>query len=95
MKFLELISVDEKTIAAKELNLTAKKAALQVDRDILSAEDAVNAAEERFTKSFTSKPYSPGLTVNAKRDLIDAKQTLADLEELKAEYFSETTKKAK
>lgn len=91
MKFLDLISIDEKTVALKELQLTAKKAALQVDRDILSAEDAVDTAETTVVKSFNRKPYSPAMTINAMRDLEEAKQTLADLNTLKSEYFTDST----
>lgn len=95
MKFLDLISVDEKTAQAAELQLTAKTAALQVDFDILAAQKKAGEAETSLAKTFKARPYSPAATVNAMRDLADANQTVTDLESLKAEYFSEDTKKAK
>lgn len=95
MKFLELISIDEKTAHAADLQLAAKTAALQVDFDILAAQKKVGEAEAVLAKTFKARPYSPAATVNASRDLQDANQTVSDLENLKAEYFSETTKKTK
>lgn len=89
MKFLDLISVDEKTAQAAELQLTAKTAALQVDFDILAAAKKVSDAEATVAKTFKARPYSPAATVNAMRELADAKETVSDLESLKSEYFSE------
>ena len=93
MKFLELISVDEKTAQVAELELTAKTAALQVDFDILAAQKKVSEAEASLARTFKARPYSPSATINAMRDLADANATVTDLTTLKSEYFS--SKKAK
>lgn len=51
MKFLELISIDEKTAHAADLQLAAKTAALQVDFDILAAQKKVGEVEAILAKT--------------------------------------------
>lgn len=83
-KLIDILSKDEKAEKAAELAIAVKRASLQVDTDLLSAQSRVADAESRYAKALKTLPFNPAAVINAKRDVADAKQDIKDLEELKS-----------
>lgn len=86
-KLKDILSADKETVKAAELEISVKKASLQVDVDMLEAETRATNAQEAYNKALGRLPFSPAAVINAKRDLAEAKQDLADLAALKTELF--------
>lgn len=86
-KLKDILNADEKTVKAAELEIAVKKASLQVDVDMLEAETRATNAKEAYNKALSRLPFNPAAVINAKRDLAEATQDLADLSALKTELF--------
>ena len=86
-KLKDILSRDEKSVKADELNLVVETAKLQIEADIIAAKRKLNAAQTEMNVVLGKTPFSPANFINSKRAAADASADLKDLESLKTELF--------
>ena len=86
-KYADLINRDSSSIRQDELNLHVQTAALQVEADLIQAARLENLAKVTLNNVIAMIPFSPKNYINAKRDLQDAQELIADLKAIKEELF--------
>jgi len=87
MKYVDFITRDEKEVKAAEVAVAVKKAAIQVDIDLIKANEAAANAESVISSVLSRIPFNPSMLINAKRDLAEANTVIAELEAIKTELF--------
>lgn len=87
MKYVDFITRDEKEVKAAEVAVAVKKAAIQVDIDLIKANEAAANAESTINAVLSYIPFNPSRLINAKRDLAEANTVIAELEAIKSELF--------
>ena len=84
----ELIARDDKKVKADALVHIVKRADVQIQSDILGAEEAIAKADSDLSKAYGQSPFSSIACIEANRDLKEAKENLSDLKALRKELFS-------
>jgi len=87
MKYVDLINRDSSETRQDELVLHAKTAELQVEADLIQAARLENLAKVTLNNVISMIPFSPKNYINAKRDLQDAQDLIAELKAIKQELF--------
>lgn len=87
VKYVDFITRDEKEVKAAEVSVAVKKAAIQVDIDLIQANQLVANAESNIATVLGKMPFNPSALINAKRALAEAKEVVAELEAIKTELF--------
>jgi acyl CoA:acetate/3-ketoacid CoA transferase alpha subunit len=87
MKYVDFITRDEKEVKQAEVAVAVKKAAIQVDIDLIKANEAAANAESVIAIVLGRIPFNPSALINAKRDLAEANTIIAELEAIKVELF--------
>lgn len=86
-KYVDLINRDSASIKQDELSLHVRTAELQVEADLIQAARLENLAKVTLNNVIAMLPFSPKNYINAKRDLQDAQDLIAELNAIKAELF--------
>lgn len=86
-KYVDLINRDSASIRQDELSLHVRTAELQVEADLIQAARLENLAKVTLNNVIAMLPFSPKNYINAKRDLQDAQDLIAELNAIKAELF--------
>lgn len=86
-KYVDLINRDSASIKQDELSLHVRTAELQVEADLIQAARLENLAKVTLNNVIAMIPFSPKNYINAKRDLQDAQDLIAELNAIKAELF--------
>jgi hypothetical protein len=87
MKYLDLISQDEKKVDKQQLEHLAAETSLNLQKDLLDYTKQVSIAKRALDSAKASKSFSTANVINCMREVEEAEQTVEEIKALQKELF--------